>query len=159
MAVATSFKIPSTPIEFSREFPCTFEQEQEALSTLAKQVAHTYARLLTSEGHQNKGNAFAFDPYHPVPPKFPSAEQVANFETQLAKAMVDEVNSNKHHAGSVQLGTHYVPQDLLLAILDRTVGNGFEWIEGYFPLKIHTNLSLNGHNGIITVRQSQGIFM
>ena len=61
MAVATSFKIPDTLIEFSCEFPCTLEQEQEALSTLAKQVAHTYARLLTSEGHQNRGNVLRFD--------------------------------------------------------------------------------------------------
>ncbi len=158
MAVATSFKIPDTLTEFRCEFPCTLEQEQEALSTLAKQVAHTYAWLLTSEGHQNKGD-FRFDSIYPIPPKFPSAEQVNNFEIQLAKALVDEVNSNKHHAGSVQLGTHYVPEDLLLKILNRIVGNAFEWHEGYFPLKIYTNLSINGPKGIIAVRQWEGIFM
>lgn len=159
MAAAASFQIPSTLIEFSCKFPCTLEQEQEALSALAKQVAHTYARLLTSEGHQNRGQVFEFDRSHPVPPKFPTAEQVSNFETQLANAIVDQVNSKSYDLVSVRLSTHYAPRDLLIIILESTVGKEFEWYRGYFPMKIYTELSLDRQDRVIKVVQWGGTFI
>lgn len=154
MASVASFQIPSELKKFDLSFPCREEQEKEAAMTLAKQVAHVYAKLLTLKGHQERGTEFYFL-YNSssLPKKFPTDAQVENFEKQITDAIVDKFPT-------VRLSTDFSPQGLLEEVLDRCKIDLVTFdVTLFFPCKIRTEICLDRNMHIIRVEQRQGTFV
>jgi hypothetical protein len=158
MAAVTAFQIPHELKKFDLSFPCTEEQAKEAIVEIARQVAHVYARLLTPQGHQERGTDFFFFKLEdsPLPEQFPTAQQVENFEKQLAQAMVEKFQ--EPHGGVVRLSVHYRPEKILSDVMgkcgiDDTAFN----LTRYFPCKMHTDIYFREDQQIIQVKQWDGI--
>lgn len=147
-----SLQIPDHLTKFDVVLPCPPEQIEASLKAVSRQVAKTYARLLTEEGHQNRGKEFFFDGSWPVPPKFPSAQKVADFENRLAKRILEGVQTSHRHV--VNLSCHYAPEEILRDVLAAEFGYyEFEWHQGYFPCKFKTKISLNNEEQTLRVEQ------
>ncbi len=147
-----SFRIPDRLAKFDLQFPCPKELEEKAITEVAKQVARTYGRLLTLEGHQNRGKQFFFDGAWPIPQKFPSAEKVMSFEKRLTEKIVETISTSFRH--TVLLNCHYIPQDSLSEVLEAEFGyDEYEWHKGYFPCKFHTRIRLETEQKILSVEQ------
>lgn len=157
MAAVATFQIPSQLKQFDLRFPCTEEQTKEAIVVLARQVAHVYARLLTLQGHQDRGTEFFFFVADsPLTEKFPTTDQVDNFEKQLAKAIVDKFQ--EPDGGVVGLSVHYAPEKILGDVMNNCgiTAHAFK-LARYFPCKMHTDISFSEDQQIIRVHQWDGI--
>jgi hypothetical protein len=149
MAAAATFQIPHELKKFDLSFPCTKEKANEVIGELARQVSHVYARLLTLQGHQERGTEFFFSP---PPEKFPNAEQVENFEKQLAEAIVNKFQEPKGRC--VLLSVHYVPEKILASVMIACGINERDFdVTRFFPCKIHTRIDFIGHQQIFEVDQ------
>lgn len=158
MAALVAFQIPDQLKKFDLRFPCaTKEQAKEAIVVLARQVSHVYARLLTLQGHQERGTEFFFYKFEssPFPEKFPTTEQVENFEKQLTEAMV---NKFQEPYGAVCLSVHYAPEKILSDVMKKCdISSPAFDLTRFFPCKMHTDIFFTKDQQIIQVKQWDGI--
>ena len=149
MAAISAFQIPDQLKKFELCFPCTEERVKDAIVVLARQVSHVYARLLTLQGHQERGTEFVFSP---PPEKFPTAQQVENFEKQLTEAIVNKFQ--EPYSNDVQLSVHFFPEKILASTMIKSGIHEHDFdVTRFFPCRIHTRIYFINTQQIFEVNQ------